>query len=243
MFDPLAGVVFFGTLSGYSFLRLRKPFFYPDSLSFLSQNLQWKIIAILGFIAVLIFTIQLSGTLRLFVLFAGVLTGLYSFFLPIYKRRIRNIPLLKIFLISITWTWVTVLLPWASIQDNIAHIPWPDILIRFAFIFAITLPFDYRDREIDQSEDTLTIPGWLGWHTSRAIAYLLLLLCMGLEIIPFDSIGHMTIMSMAYCLTYLLAIVLIAFVNPSRSARYYAFGIDGLMIAPLFLHWVLFKIG
>ncbi len=153
-------------------------------------------------------------------------------------------PLLKIFLISTTWTLVTGLLPWVSLHfDNISTLPWMLLLSRFAFIFAITLPFDYRDRAIDLSEGTLTIPGWLGWHKSRIIAFVLLGLCHGFELMSFLSKGYISNLTIAFCMTYLLAIALIGFVNPARNARYYAFGIDGLMIAPFMFYWILLKIG
>jgi hypothetical protein len=97
--------------------------------------------------------------LKLFlnVLFLGVIVLLYN---PNFTRiRFRNIPLLKIFIISFAWVYTILLIGNASTCKVIS-----EFLSLYLFIIGITIPFDICDME----EDTIfTIPKYLGIRKSK----------------------------------------------------------------------------
>jgi len=89
---------------------------------------------------------------------------------------LRNIPLLKIFLIAYVWSCVTVILP--LLAGNKLAISWAVAVLftrRFCFLFALTLLFDIRDLKKDKITRTLTFPGLVGVANTKVLASLLLL--------------------------------------------------------------------
>lgn len=109
----------------------------------------------------------------------ALLAGAYSLPLVITRRgrrRLKDIPGLKIVLIALTWTLVTVALPAldSGLPLHDRRIPWL-LAQRFLFILAITLPFDIRDIERDRRANITTIPTLLGRRHSRWLALALML--------------------------------------------------------------------
>lgn len=96
----------------------------------------------------------------------------------VYKRSrpFRSVPLLKVFLIALVWSAVTVLFPLidAGVATDFAVLLlW---LRRFLFILALALLFDIRDYTYDRSTRTLTFPGLIGQGYTRLLSLALLLL-------------------------------------------------------------------
>lgn len=84
--------------------------------------------------------------------------------------RLRQIPFLKIFLVSITWSATTILLP--VIHHGMspdAHV-WMMLFERALFVFAITIPFDIRDMIVDEHDGLKTIPLFFGERKSLMIS-------------------------------------------------------------------------
>ena len=90
-----------------------------------------------------------------------------GYVLPFWKnKRLRDFHLLKIFLIAGVWAYVTVLLPCLE-----SGLPLDEHLFliyseRALYIFAITLPFDIRDWEIEQASGVQTIPSLIGMEAT-----------------------------------------------------------------------------
>jgi len=100
------------------------------------------------------------------------------FYVIPFKKKfsgLRNIPGLKLFLIAITWTGLTLYLPLFSADLNTSQ----QVLIsgaqRFLFIIAITIPFDIRDAQFDLPE-LHTLPQVIGINNSKIIALIALAL-------------------------------------------------------------------
>jgi len=92
------------------------------------------------------------------------------------RRRLKDIPGLKIFLIALVWAAVSVLLPalHASVSLGSRGVALT-FLARMTFIFAITLPFDIRDMRGDARAGIRTLPIILGPRRTRLVALALML--------------------------------------------------------------------
>ncbi|HEX8517432.1 MAG TPA: hypothetical protein VF868_14645, partial [Bacteroidia bacterium] len=117
---PYLFLVFFATLFEYNLHKFVVVFFYKHVLletkfSWIARNKKVFYWVFLVSVAGLIASSFLARMEVLLVLFPlGVITFLYSF--PVYKKgmkifRLREIPLAKIFIISLVWSLTTILLP------------------------------------------------------------------------------------------------------------------------------------
>lgn len=98
--------------------------------------------------------------------------GLGLFYLiPWNKKlfRLRDLPYLKIFIISIGWTLVTAYLPLLLFEKHMDMQGWIYILERALFIFTITLPFELRDLDDDRSLDIKTLGTKLGEKNTKRL--------------------------------------------------------------------------
>ena len=130
------------------------------------------IYAILGALSTMISFFFLSWTSRLSLFIPATLSLGYVLPALSQNRRFRDIHFVKIFLIVLVWAWVGVILPMIECKIVLDQkIGWM-ILERMFFIFAITLPFDIRDLDIDQHTNVKTIPSTLGINKSKLLAIL-----------------------------------------------------------------------
>lgn len=112
----------------------------------------------------------------------GLLTLLYSFpLLPFGSRkRLKDFGLIKILLLTLTWTIITVWLPLAELGwDNDS---WLLFIRRFLFMAALCLAFDIKDKYTDLESNIHTIPNRIGTQRSYQLIYCLLLLFVGFSI-------------------------------------------------------------
>ena len=183
---PYIFLIFFATLFDYNLHRFitvitNKEALNTDKHIWVKNNLQffyWLVaVSVIGFLC----TVAIADKKVLITLAPiALLTVFYS--IPIFKTttgifRLREIPFLKIFLISFVWSATTVLLPLiqSGINYNKENI-FAILLERFLFVFAITVPFDIRDMEVDAKGNLKTIPVILGKKKALIIANVLLFL-------------------------------------------------------------------
>ncbi|MDP1728171.1 MAG: UbiA family prenyltransferase [Bacteroidota bacterium] len=246
---PYLFIIFFATLFEYNLHRFvtvitNKEALNSDKHSWVKQHLLlfYALVAasVIGFVISLFFAKK--GVLITLAPIA-LITVFYS--MPVYKVkknifRLREIHFLKIFLIAFVWSTITVLLPVIQSENsfNTNHI----VLIlteRFLFIFAITIPFDIRDMEIDRQSGLKTIPLLIG--ETRAYRLSNILLGIFFVICLFHYITHNS-----YSLLYPLVISAAStflFLNVKAIGKIpdYHFGIlDGTMLLQgllVYLFW------
>lgn len=107
----------------------------------------------------------------------GVISVLYG--LPVIKRKgkwskLRDFGVSKILLIALVWAFTGSVLP-AVVLPGIAIQPML-VAADFFFIFAITIPFDVKDLEVDALHHVQTIPAIIGVDQSYALSFFLLFL-------------------------------------------------------------------
>ena len=93
----------------------------------------------------------------------GVLSLAYS--LPILpfaqKKRLKDWGILKLILLSLVWTCVTVLMPmfyWHKSFENYEV----EFMLRFVFMLPLCIAFDIRDMETDKTNSIYTLPNAIG---------------------------------------------------------------------------------
>jgi 4-hydroxybenzoate polyprenyltransferase len=252
---PYLFIIFFATFFEYNLHRLITVITNPLALE--SDKHKWVkdnrkffysivIISLTGFIiSIALAKREVICTLAPIAL----ITLFYS--LPLFKHdiflfRLREIPLLKIFLISFVWSAITILLP--IIQSGLPYDRMHVTLMfieRFLFIFAITIPFDIRDIAIDQPSGLKTIPILLGEKRSLIMSNMALILFIGLCVFHYAALNEWFLL---VALTF-SAFTTLFFINNQqlKQTAYYHYGLlDGTMLLQgllvLLFHYAEFQI-
>lgn len=146
----------------------------PPEQTFFQNILQYS--AICSFLLAGYSFFKLRPESQLYLIVPGILTILYCVPLLRRQKRLRDIGVLKIFLLATVWTWATVVLPFseASIPLQTEHF----ILFaeRWLLVFAVSVPFDIRDMQYDKASKVLTLPVLIGKSSSIILSKLSLLL-------------------------------------------------------------------
>ncbi|NEU08717.1 hypothetical protein GZH53_10375 [Flavihumibacter sp. R14] len=250
----ILALLFFATLAQYNFsILLTKPK-NPQGSKF--RRVRWifshyrlmisiTIISVLSLIPLILF---LSVPSQILLFFLGVLSVAYG--LPIFsfhdkKFGLRNIPGIKLFLISLVWSLSTVLLPILELEStDILHITNRNAILliakRFLFIAAITIPFDIRDLFQDRSSALKTIPVMLGEKKAYLFCQALLVAYLVLLFLFSESFDKNFV---ALTLTILLSGWLIFKSNFVRNEYYYFLYLDGTLILQFLLVYLASHIG
>lgn len=175
-FTPLAGLVFCATLFLYAIHRIVglfkvEPFTktgrYQVISTFKNHIIFYAVIAAIGG---LYFFWEVSFSVKMALIIPGILSLAYVLPFLSGKRRLRDLNFIKIFLVAIVWAWVSVLLPYLELGKPLDSSLIFMALERAFFVFAITLPFDIRDMEVDAHNDVKTIPARIGARKSKYLA-------------------------------------------------------------------------
>jgi 4-hydroxybenzoate polyprenyltransferase len=167
--------------------------------------------------------------LTLFLGHLAAISLLYS--MPVVRihgrwRALRDLPLLKIFLIAYVWSAITVWVPALYLGQPLGE---PVVLVlfarRFFFILNLALVFDIRDYTKDRLSGTRTFPGLFGLRATKLLG-LTFLAISALLIPPGVSHHHL----LAFTIPTLLAGAIIWYADETRPDYYFALLADGLML-------------
>ncbi|RSK42858.1 UbiA prenyltransferase family protein [Hymenobacter perfusus] len=171
-----------------------------------------------------------------FLLHLGLISGLYS--LPLLKRHgrwraLRDLPLLKVFLIAYVWAGVTVWIPALYLGRELTT-PVVGILFlrRFLFILALAFVFDIRDYSKDKATGTRTFPGLFGVMATKLLA--LAALAGAAWLVP---PGAPAGQEGALLVPLLAAGAVIGFAEEKRPDYYFALLTDGVMVLLFLAVW------
>lgn len=171
----------------------------------------------------------------------GIVSFAYSF--PLIRRksgmlRLREIPGMKIFFVSLVWAMTTVLLPIINLKISLFN--WQVLLVlcrRILFIFAITIPFDIRDRQADSLNKMKTIPILFGERKAKLLALLALSCFLILALFQY-GMKECYNFFFAFSISTLISAVLIWQSSASKKPYYYLVLLDGTMILQFLLVWL-----
>ncbi|WP_103664802.1 hypothetical protein [Gracilimonas amylolytica] len=117
------------------------------------------------------------------VIYYGIGFGLLTLFyaIPAFKgKNLRMVRGWKIFVIAAAWSGVSVLFPLVDTIDLVQPSVILEMISRFAFVLALTIPFEIRDLKYDEKE-LGTLPQILGVKESRLLGSGLLLVFISLQ--------------------------------------------------------------
>ena len=244
-FTPLMACVFFSTLGLYAIHRLtglQKVTAFAEKGRYLVISTFKRHIIFYAAVSLLLggwFFLQLQFDIQLHFIFVGFIS--LGYVLPILGRgkRFRDVHYIKIFMIAITWAWVTVVLP----ALDSGYLWDTDLFLlvieRAFFIFGITLPFDIRDFHIDAHTGVKTIPSYVGVLKTKQLALIFLLLA----IIPsFFTIGnvHSVGSFLGFCIAILLTSIMVWKADRFQHDYYFTGLVDGSMVLQFLLVWGVF---
>ena len=145
-------------------------------------------------------------------------------------RALREIPLLKGFLIASVWTTVTVGLPMLVLHQSVGAVRGL-LGQRFLLVLALTIVFDIRDYGRDRRAGTRTFPGVLGVAGARRLALALLAGSVALGLARGGA-------PLAVLLPALLSTSVVIAAQETRGDYFYALFTDGLLLVQAVAYFV-----
>ncbi|GAB2858131.1 UbiA prenyltransferase family protein [Hymenobacter ruber] len=146
------------------------------------------------------------------------------------RRALREVPLLKGFLIAGVWSAITVGLPALALHRPLAEAV-ALLAQRFCLVLALTIVFDIRDLSRDRAAGTRTFPVVLGLTGAKAVALVFLAAAM---LLGFER----GVAPLGLLLTGLSAATVIALADERRNDYFFAFLADGVLLVPAVLYFV-----
>ena len=235
---PQQALIFGGTIALYGLHRiigLRFVHLGPSRFQSVLKLSTWIIlVAGIGILLSVYGFVYASSRLRWSLVPVMVLSLAYA--LPVFpgKKRLRDYPYIKIFLIGSQWTLLTTGIPAMRANTYSWYVITLLLLERFLFIFSLTIPFDLRDIRVDQEHKVWTIPMVLGIKWAKRLSMGLLLaalLLLGLLVYYFQVWSPRAYSILI--LTYGAAGWLIYKSKSQGSDYFFSIFIDGVMILPL----------
>ena len=238
--SPGGLLVFFATLGIYAIHRwtgLRVVFLSDKQSRFNTISKYKAIIIVSGYIGLLcggILFFQLPVQRMVYYIIPALLSIFYV--LPSYKnKRLRDYSYIKIFVISFVWAYITVYIPAVTEQGSMDASIKLLFIEKACFIFAITLPFDIRDYEIDLAAKVMTLAHVFGKKGTVRIASSITMIAILLMLYNWHNDLYTTLQMEACFLSYLVVFILLACLHEKRQEWYYSGLMDGTIFLQSFL--------
>jgi hypothetical protein len=228
--------VFYATITGYNFVKffgLAK--FHHRSLAGWLKAIQ--VFSLICFVLMCYYLLSLPTETLIYISIFGLVTFFYA--IPLVPKRIfvdkhhnlRSIGGLKVYVIALVWTGVTVFLPLYSNGFTINT----DVIItafqRFIFVIILMLPFEIRDLKFD-SLKLSTIPQKIGVKYTKGIGVFLVIVVFLVEFFK-DELTKSGIA--AFTVTLVVMVLLLIFSKVNQNKYYSAFWVEGVPILWLLL--------
>ena len=229
--------VFYASITGYNFVKyFGMAKFHHRSLT---PWLKWiQVFSLLCFILMCYYGLNLEGKTMLYIAGFGLVTFLYA--IPILPNKLfvdeqnnlRSITGLKVYIIALVWSGVTVFLPLLNANYHIGEDVVVTGLQRFVFVIMLMLPFEIRDLQYD-SLKLSTIPQQIGIKHTKTMGALLGGLCLVLEFFKTET---QTSKVLPLLITVLVLILFLVFSRKEQGKYYCSFWVEGLPIMWLLLY-------
>ncbi|RAR74276.1 hypothetical protein CLV55_102210 [Flavobacterium aciduliphilum] len=222
--------VFFGTIVGYNFVKydaLARPKKVP-------MTIPLKGIVFLSFLSLIAtgyYFFQLQKTTQIIGFVFMIITLLYT--VPFFPNQInaRNWAGIKIYIVSLCWVGVTLLLPILNNNLPFTHYFFLVTTQRFILIFVLVLIFEIIDLKFDDTH-LKTVPQQIGVVKTKKAGVLLMIFFVLVEF--FSTNFRIDFFILKLCLT-ITTILFLLFSNENRSRYYASFWVESI---PIF--WWLF---
>jgi 4-hydroxybenzoate polyprenyltransferase len=239
---PIIGLLFTSTLGIYNFSILVTKPKQPELSPY--RRVRWffahyRLMVTLTIVSILSLVplfLMISIASRILLIFLGILSFCYG--LPLFtigeqKFGLRNIPGLKLFMITLVWTMSCALLPVIEAQalhSTVISMRDTTILLakRFLFIGALAIPFDIRDLFEDRQSGLKTIA--VSWGEKNSYLFCQLLLAGYIILLFLFRNGGFSNDFWALSITVMLTGWLIFKSKWEKNEYYYFFLLDGVLI-------------
>ena len=223
--------IFFATITGYNFVK----YFGIAKFHHRSLTSALKVIQVFSFICFLLlcyYALQLQLKTLLTIIVFGIITFLYAIpFLPkkFYldsQQNLRDVSGLKVYVIALVWTGVTVFLPIINDNINLNSDVFITAFQRFIFVIVLMLPFEIRDLKFD-SLKLATIPQKIGVRNTKIMGSVLLLVMFFCEFFKYELskeriLKTLSIIVITFCFLF--------FANKKRNRYYSSFWVESIPI-------------
>ncbi len=228
--------VFYATITGYNFVKyfgLAK--FHHRSLANWLKAIQ--IFSFFCFVLMGYYALQLPLELLVYLGVFGLITFFYA--IPFLPKRIfidkyhnlRSIGGLKVYVIALVWSGVTVFLPLLSNDYGIDDDVFITEFQRFCFVILLMLPFEIRDLKFD-SLKLSTIPQRIGVRNTKIIGVVMAVLIFLLEFFK-DETSQTQILVLG--VVQLLTVLLLVLARKNQNKYYSSFWVEGIPLVWLLL--------
>lgn len=217
--------VYLGTVIGYNFVKY-SGFGNTHHLSITGNIKFLRLFSGVILLALVYVAFQVPKIIFYYAAGFGVITMLYA--IPLFRgKNMRMLKGWKIFVISAVWAGVTVCFPLASNDLLIQPAGIIELISRFVFVIALTIPFEIRDLKYDENE-LGTLPQLMGVKESRSLGSGLLLAFITLQFV------NPAIKGIELSLTALIAVITLWAIWKAKEDQheYYAsFWVESIPIA------------
>jgi len=222
---------FFATITGYNFVK------YFGIAKWHHRSLaKWlkviQVFSLLCFLLMCFFTLKLQEETLITIVIFAIITFLYAIpFLPKTwyldtQQNLRDISGLKVYVIALVWSGVTVVLPLVNNKVAFSETVIITVAQHFVFVMALMLPFEIRDLRYD-SIKLATIPQKIGIKRTKVVGFGLVLLFYFLEYFK-DNIQSNYLL-----ITFVISLMLAMFIyfsGNNRNKYYASFWVEALPI-------------
>ncbi len=176
---PLLVFIFFGTITAYNFVKYAEVAgLHHRSLARSLKEIQlFSVLCGVG-MAISIYWLKLE-VIGVCVLL-GILTLFYAVPLFNLKLNLRSVSGLKIFVIAIVWSGVTVILPVMQNSGEFAEEIWLLSIQCIFYVLAVMIPFEIRDLKYDATY-LKTIPQVVGKSNAKLLGICFTLIFLGIS--------------------------------------------------------------
>ena len=200
---------------------------------------QWIMVVITGSLSIIII-LPLIGKLIGILWWIVPICLLYvlPFGYPRHYLGLRAIPALKVPIVGLVWSVVTVIMPsFAADMDLSDPIVVLLFIQRFLFVMALTIAFDIRDSAIDPP-GLRTVPQLFGDRSARWIAIGMIVIS-ALVSIAFSLLDpdHGSV-HLFPLIGMIISAILVHHADRNKPEIYYGFTIDGMLILLPVLAWI-----
>ncbi|TXG34573.1 UbiA prenyltransferase family protein [Seonamhaeicola maritimus] len=223
--------VFFASVTGYNFVKyfgIAK--FHHRRLASWLKTIQ--VFSFFCFLCLVFYALKLPMKTLLYMVLFGMLTFFYAIpFLPKRffvdkQQNLRSIGGLKIYLIALVWSGVTVFIPLINNEFQLNTDAFITGVQRYMYVIVLMLPFEIRDLRFD-SLKLSTVPQKIGVINTKAVGVILLLGLFTLELFK-DELNLVQVLALGVILLCTLSLVVLA---TKKQGKYYSsFWVEGLPV-------------
>ncbi|EIJ38944.1 hypothetical protein JoomaDRAFT_1946 [Galbibacter orientalis DSM 19592] len=223
--EVIALALFFGTIVEYSFIKYSP---LAKHYVFVAEKYIRTIQIFSGvcFLVAMYYVFQLNYKTLIAASVLVILAFLYVVPAISRERNFRSLKGAKIYIVGITWSVSTVVLPLLNNEVAISTDAYLELLQRFVFIIVLMIPFEIRDLKTD--EDWLrTLPQVLGVKGVKILGIILIVAFCGLSYLMKDMSSKSHLIEIIISFLLLFAVL---FSKKEQASYYSSFFVESISI-------------